>query len=170
MVSFNLRHLLIRFRSSFHGPFRALSITLLLVSTIPLLTGTLQAIYGPYFAHMLSSNLAEVCMHESTLVSQYRFMGSMWWAYATFMWIIILNPVKYQAIMHVICLHAVIGGCFRLHTALLEGFPQAPLAKFVIMAAVLLEFTIPYLMQRFLYRGLDWIDANRHKVDTFGIQ
>lgn len=62
------------------------------------------------------------------------------------MWLIAADPRRYAPVLFVLCLAAVVGGMCRVHTALVYGLPDAWLARFVVVGAVVLEFGVPLLI------------------------
>lgn len=142
--------------------FWPLRLILSLSGLIPLITGLSQMIQGPAFTHMLSRNLNLESLQDPMLISQYRFLATVWLAYVPFLVLIMSDPAKYKTLLRIISIHVVIGGCARLYTAYKIGWPIFLYARVIVIGATLLEFLLPLLFELCLRNGLHKLKPLSH--------
>lgn len=147
-----------------NNPLRSFKLALSVCAIIPLITGLCQIIQGPAFAHMMSRSLPADSMRDPTLVSQYRYLASVWLAYVSFLVLVMSNPSKYKAVSRIISIHVFLGGCARLYTACTLGWPTFIYARVIIIAATILEFVLPPFFELLLRNALDKTKALGHNA------
>lgn len=146
------------------NPFWSFNLALSVSAIIPLITGLCQVVQGPAFTNMLSQNLSADSMQDPTLVSQYRYLATVWLAYASFLALIMSNPPKYKAVSRIVSIHVFVGGCARLYTALKLGWPTFIYARVVVIAATILEFVLPPFFEMLLRNALSEAKAVSHSA------
>lgn len=121
---------------------KLLQITLIILGTIPLITGTLTLLQGIHALDIFGVSLSESTTNNIILDTEMRFLGAIWTGVGAMLYAIVPTIEKQTLFFRLIVTAIILGGIGRLLSVALVGTPPA-----LFIALIVLELVgMPLLM------------------------